>query len=81
MPSTAQAAVGALEARREVRAGRPDSPASLRPARSAWLSGVPGVLRVQLPLLGRGAHALHLLLVLVALRLQLLDVRLRLRSR
>ena len=43
MPSASLAAASALEARREVRAGRPDSLASLRPARSAWLSGVPGV--------------------------------------
>ena len=44
MPSASQAAASALEARREVRAGRPSSLAPLQLARSAWSRGVPGVL-------------------------------------
>ena len=44
MPSASQTAESPLEARQEVRAGRPDSLASLQPARSAWPRGVPGVL-------------------------------------
>ena len=44
MPSASQAAVRTLEARREVRASRPDSLAPMQPARPAGSNGVASVL-------------------------------------